>query len=95
MCVGFTFNRLSFILIAVFCLSTPLRADDKSEHFIASYAIGFTAYQVTKSPIISWLGTIAIGAAKEFLIDKKASKQDMLYNAIGTTVGVSISIPFE
>jgi hypothetical protein len=85
--------KRSCLILFIFCNMSV--ANDKFEHFITSYAGSFTIAQVTKEPVLAFFSMLAIGAAKELFIDKRPDKADMIYNTLGTMVGVGVSIAID
>lgn len=64
--------------------------NDKALHGAVSYAGSYTCGVLTKKPIPCALLTLAVGAAKEYLVDKRADRGDMTANGIG--VGASLIV---
>jgi hypothetical protein len=83
------------------CKAGSLSRDDKRAHMAASYGLFLTSsyYLEKKKPewsywkktLISALGTLALGYAKESLIDDKNDSKDMLANTVGVAAGVGFT----
>jgi hypothetical protein len=98
------------VLFAVFCPlqnlvagdELNLKQSDQQVHFVAGYALTFTGANIMKkklgfveSLLYSTAGTIGIGAAKEYIVDKRPSRGDFWATTLGAGLGASFYVSTE
>jgi hypothetical protein len=89
------------VLFTSHCFAVEMDERDKQYHMGASYALQTSSSLILKNKykFKAWqaalygaLGTLAIGVAKEYAIDKQADPQDIQADMLG--VGIAVPVVF-